>query len=599
MNYQSIDWKKAYFEIQKDQHDLVKVYRIEGYGPKTIALQHKILTSFASRAIAVRRVVTNSGGKTPGIDRVLWDTSQKRTNAILELKHFLQNPKEYKAQPVKRVFIPKPGTSEKRPLGIPTMIDRAMQSIHYQSIDPIVEECSDRNSYGFRKNRSALDALAKIRDLSFQDSGAEWVLDADIEKCFDRICHNFILQKIPSQRKDVIEQWLKAGYLQFGSHRIEETDMGTPQGGIISPMLCNLVLNGMEPHLKSFALKLQKRSPKVHVIRYADDVWIPAGTYQMATFVKDELQNFLEPRGLEIKESKTRITHLSNPIHFLGYTIRKKVFDPRFNTPNKQSQRVLLRPNAQKVRIFRKKIKNVFSPQNSLEAIIPQVNPILRGFSNYYNMDYYSVRVIQKLQYSLWMIAWRWARKRHPTRNAEWILKRYIVSTNNRSKHWAVRYPLSNGKSRLTLLHDVSLLSEKKVWPLQTSQNPYTEEGKEYFTNRAIKSALSQERGSLRQSLYKLHNWKCPHCTESLLDTEERIEIHHIKPVKNGGDWRLSNLQPLHETCHKQVTLHTTLKDASQMLRRCFADASHSKKVETVNFMMIYYLFCESLHQYI
>jgi len=259
-------------------------------------LQEKLVNSPETAALAVRKVITNSGGGTPGIDQEKWESPEARIEAIALLGEIARNPKIYQAAPVRRVEIPKPGTTEKRPLGIPTLIDRAVQALYHSAIDPVVECHSDPNSYGFRKYRSAHDAINYLRTRLDKAFSPEWILETDIEKCFDNISHQFLLRHTPIYHKSVLEQWLQAGIYHM-NHKIEIPTSGTPQGGIISPLLCNITLNGMEPLIrKRFPPKHDPRlgcNPKVHLIRYADDLVVTGINEQQLGEVKTLLEEFL------------------------------------------------------------------------------------------------------------------------------------------------------------------------------------------------------------------------------------------------------------------------------------------------------------------
>lgn len=240
-NWHDIDWKKVYNKVKTLQANLVEEYKkVENKKSrmkKVFELQRKLITSFEARALAIRKVYTNSGGKTPGIDGRIWRNPEGRFKAIQELLVIVRNPKAYKASPLKRVQIPKPG-GDKRNLGIPSIMDRAVQAVYYLAVDPIVECQSDPDSYGFRKYRSAQDAINRLRTLLDKKHSSEWILETDIEKCFDKIDHKYIIENTPICNKNILIQWLKSGVKVSG--QVIETTEGTPQGGIISPMLCNL-----------------------------------------------------------------------------------------------------------------------------------------------------------------------------------------------------------------------------------------------------------------------------------------------------------------------------------------------------------------------
>jgi RNA-directed DNA polymerase len=428
MNWHAVDWKRAYEYILSIQEQLV-VAAEEGNWKLVYNQQRRLVTSFSACAVAVRRVVTNQGGKTPGIDGVIWSSPERKFKAILELQAITRQPKAYKASPVRRVMIPKPGTSEMRPLGIPTMIDRAVQAVYHMAVDPIVELQSDPNSYGFRKYRSTHDAITTLRTLLDKPHSAKWILETDVAKCFDKIDHKFLMENTPIADKCVLEQWLRSGVMYQG--KFSDITEGTPQGGIISPMLCNVALNGMEKEIKSvFPAKYDGERgarPKIHVIRYADDIVITGHDKELLSRVKPVLIEFLQKRGLTIKEAKTRLVHIEEGFDFLGFNIRRYPTDPKRNGICKQSTVLIIRPMDKKVAILREKISSIIRVDRPLERIISDLNPILRGWSEYYRISYHSVSTFKQLHNYVWERMWNWCRKKHPRKTAEELRSMYQV----------------------------------------------------------------------------------------------------------------------------------------------------------------------------
>src|SRR5258708_20840534 len=240
MEWQSIDWNAVHKNVRRLQARIVQATK-EGKWGKVKALQHLLTHSFSGKALAVKRVTENQGKNTPGVDKVTWETPQKKATAITSLKQ-----RGYHPLPLRRIYIPK-SNGKKRPLGIPTMRDRAMQALYVLALDPISETLADPNSYGFRKGRSTADAIAQCFTLLSKKNKPQWILEGDIKACFDRIDHDWLLAHVPMDR-EILKKWLKSGYLQ-GSV-FYPTEEGTPQGGIISPVLANLALDGMERLLR-------------------------------------------------------------------------------------------------------------------------------------------------------------------------------------------------------------------------------------------------------------------------------------------------------------------------------------------------------------
>src|SRR5262245_24909210 len=275
-SWQGVPWPRAEANVHALQR---RIYRAEQQGQrrKVKSLQRLLLRSTSAKLLAVRRVTQdNQGQKTPGVDGVATLEPEERCLLVQNLQ--LGRP----AQPVRRIWIPKPGTEEKRPLGIPTMADRAVQALVKLVLEPQWEARFEPNSYGFRPGRSCHDAIEAIfNDIRYKP---KYVLDADIAKCFDRIDHQKLLEKLntsPTNRRQ-IKAWLKSGYMD--GEKLFPTDEGTPQGGVASPLLANVALHGMEKFLKQYAPYIDMRDKQGHqqgrsskirslnVIRYADDL---------------------------------------------------------------------------------------------------------------------------------------------------------------------------------------------------------------------------------------------------------------------------------------------------------------------------------------
>src|SRR6266478_3264558 len=221
----AINWQTIHRNVRRLQVRIAQATK-EGRWGKVRALQRLLTHSYSGKVLAVRRVTENDGKKTPGVDRVIWDTPEKKTGAVHELKR-----RGYQPQPLRRVYIPKSDGKTKRPLGIPTMIDRAMQALHLLALDPVMETTADRNSYGFRQQRSCADAIQQCFN-ALTDANTQWILEGDIRSCFDKISHDWLLAHVPMDRA-ILQKWLKSGYMD--KHVLHETTDGAPQGGIITP----------------------------------------------------------------------------------------------------------------------------------------------------------------------------------------------------------------------------------------------------------------------------------------------------------------------------------------------------------------------------
>jgi len=317
-DWDQIEWSTAERRVRRLQARIVKATQAKRWN-KVKALQRLLTCSFSGRALAVKRVTENKGKRTPGVDGAIWKTPGSKHNAIGSLRR-----RGYRPQPLRRVHIPK-ANGKKRPLGIPTMHDRAMQALFLQALAPVAETTADGNSYGFRPARSTADAIGQcFLALSKKDS-APWVLEGDIRGCFDHISHEWMLRHIPMDR-EVLRKWLGAGYVE--NRTLFPTIAGTPQGGVISPTLANLVLDGLERLLKeNFRVKRldgQLHNPKVNLVRYADDFIITGARKELLEDeVRPLVEQFLRERGLELSPEKTCITHIEEGFDFLGQTVRR------------------------------------------------------------------------------------------------------------------------------------------------------------------------------------------------------------------------------------------------------------------------------------
>jgi RNA-directed DNA polymerase len=264
VEWHAIDWPKAHRHVRRLQARIVKAVQAGRWG-KVKALQHLLTHSFSAKALAVKRVTENPGKRTPGVDGILWDSPEKKAAAIGQLRQH-----GYRPQPLRRLWIPKPHGQGDRPLGIPCKGDLAMQALYLQALEPIAETTGDPNSYGFRKERSTADAIEQCFIVLGKRKSPKWILEGDIQSCFDKISHAWLLAHIPMD-KTILRKWLKAGFMDHGT--LYPTEAGTPQGGIASPVLANLALDGLERELQThFPKPKSGYNAKVNLVRYCDDV---------------------------------------------------------------------------------------------------------------------------------------------------------------------------------------------------------------------------------------------------------------------------------------------------------------------------------------
>lgn len=525
INWHTINWNQAESHVRQLQARIVKATQQERWG-KVKSLQHLLTRSFAAKAVAVKRVTTNSGKNTPGVDGEIWDTPQKKAEAIQRLQHH-----GYKPQPLRRIYIDK-ANGKKRPLGIPTMLDRAMQALHLLALDPIAETLADPSSYGFRKERSTADAISHCVLVLSKYYSAEWVLEGDIKSCFDRISHEWLLANIP-MGKTILRKWLKAGYLEQGT--FFDTEDGTPQGGIISPILANMTLDGLESLLRKQFLQRGSPSPKINLIRYADDFVITGCSKEILEHeVKPLVEQFLAERGLELSREKTCITRVEEGFDFLGQTVRK------------YNGKMIVKPSKKSVKRLLDKIRRIIkdNPQLPAGILIARLNPIIRGWALYHR-HISSSETFRKVDAQIFNALWRWIKRRHPNKGKRWMKAKYFKTVN--SRNWVFFGEHSGKEHQLYLMSHVVIQRHVKI---RGVANPYDPEWEMYFEKRIAMTMLNTLYG--RNQLIRL--WKdqagiCPICQQRITK-ETGWHNHHIIPRARGGKDEYANRVLLHPECH-------------------------------------------------
>ncbi len=412
-SWSDIDWPSTYKTVERLQARIAKAVREERWG-KVRSLQRILVHSLPAKRLAVRRVTTNQGKRTPGIDGVLWNTSRQKMQAVDELKR-----RGYQPQPLRRIHIPK-RNGGKRPLSIPCMHDRAMQALHLLALEPVAEQRADPNSYGFRKARSIQDAHVRCHMVLAKGNAAVWVLDADIEACFDQISHQWLLDHIPMDRS-LLRKWLKAGY--FEGEMFHPTEQGTPQGGILSPTLANMTLDGLEAHVLSVVPRPEWKEPaaKVHVIRYADDLVATARTRELLEeHVIPAITAFLKERGLRLSEKKSQIVHIDDGFDFLGANVRK------------YNGKLLMRPMRANVKDLIQRTRTLIRRNfgTKTENLLHQLNRTLRGWAHQFR-HLVASKTFNYLDHCIFKQLWRWARRRHNNKGLRWIKTRYFSRVGN------------------------------------------------------------------------------------------------------------------------------------------------------------------------
>ena len=438
---------------------IAKAIRQTRHG-KARALQWLLTHSHAAKLLAVKRVTENKGHNTPGVDGKVWRTDRQKLEAIQQLKR-----RGYQPQPLRRTYITKKN-GKLRPLSIPIMLDRAQQALHTQALQPVAETCADKNSYGFREGRSCADAIGQCFIALAKSCAPVWVLEGDIKSCFDEISHEWLLDHIPMDRR-VLHQWLKAGFME--NQRLFPTTVGTPQGGIASPLLANLTLDGMEQAIRA---SINPRRDKVNFIRYADDFIVTAASKDvLEQKVKPVIVEFLRERGLKLSEEKTLITHIAQGFNFLGQRVRK------------YGEKLLIKPTRQSVRSVLDKARQRIKSCHGMKAavLIRKLNPILRGWANYHR-HVVSKNIYGRIDNYIRVMLWGWARREHSNKSSGWIKRRYFSADEKGS--FSIRTQDREGKPRLRKAYRLAHTVIERHIKVRGEANPYHPDYVEYFEKR-------------------------------------------------------------------------------------------------------------------
>jgi len=533
-HWHSIDWVNCYREIRRLQARIVKAEQVGKHG-KVKALQWLLTHSFSGKALAVRRVTENQGKRTSGVDGIIWSTPKSRLEAVSSLKR-----RGYRSRPLRRIYIPKADGKKLRPLGIPCMVDRAQQALYLLALEPVAETTADPNSYGFRSARSTADAIQQCFIVLAKNDSARWILEADIRSCFDEISHDWLVAHIPTD-KAMLQRWLKAGYLHNGV--FHSTQAGTPQGGIVSPALMNMTLDGLERMLLAKFCKGRKNPSKVHIVRYADDFIITGTTREvLVDEVRPLVEQFLAQRGLSLSLEKTKVTHIDDGFDFLGMNIRK------------YGGKLLIKPAKKNVHAFLRKLRDIVKSNKALrhDALIHLLNPVLRGWANYYR-HVVAKRTFGHVSHEIWRCLWRWAKRRHPRKGARWVRQKYFRTVG--SRHWVFGTEtgkiLSTGRPDLLMLYDIAGTPIRRHRKIKAAANPFDVQWESYFEERLGFAMLDSLKGRVRLIRLWLDQARsCPVC-QQMITKSSGWRLYHLERTIDGGKDTNRNLVMLHPECHR------------------------------------------------
>nr|AOC61650.1 putative reverse transcriptase and intron maturase [Gloeotilopsis planctonica] len=547
-HWNSINWKLVEKRIANLQHRITMATE-RGDNRKVRNLQRLLVRSLSGRLKAVRQVAQENHTKQmPGIDGKLWTTPQQKLQAALDLR------KKSKTQPLRRIFIPKKNEST-RPLGIPTVRDRAAQAVWNLAVLPVVEQNSDAASYGFRPYRSCWDAFAQTRVVFAKKESAKWVLEANICEMFDLIDRNWLLENTPMEKK-VLKSWIKSGF--FAGEISSHSESGIPQERVISPTLANLTLNGLEAFLEKrfpkgcrFNTQSKKsgyHTSKINVIRYADDFIVSGRSVRQLNRVRRAISEFLKPRGLKLHEGKTRITPIHKGFHFLGWKFWK--------APNGAFLGQISRAS---VKAHQMNIKRIIkqSGNQPVPTLIRKLNEQITAWTNYHRCTDGLWKVWSKMDKYVYELLWKWARKRHGKRSHTWIYQRHWLHLNGRWTFFA-KSPAenpstsSNGEVKAEKLYTLKSHSARKmlVQRLPSSVNVFDLRNRKKIAEAWFLKQKDKLEGT-RRLIWIRQKGICPVCSRELdFGLFDSVDFHHILTSFQTGTDKFAKLVLLHEHCH-------------------------------------------------
>lgn len=495
-DWNAIPWQKVEKKVKRIQVRIAKAIR-EGKYNKAKSLQWLLTHSYYGRLLAVMKVTSNKGKNTPGIDGKTWKTPEEKLEAAGTLK-----TKGYKPLPLLRKHINKKN-GKKRPLGIPTIRDRAMQALLALALKPVGETLADINSYGFREKRACADAIQQIFNSLAKSYSPIWILDADIKACFDMISHEWLLENVTTDKK-ILRAWLKAGFMENGE--LFPTHEGTPQGGIISPILANIALDGLERAIKAAV----PRRSKVNFTRYADDFVVTGCTKELLEqVVKPVIIAFLAKRGLLLSDEKTRIVHIDDGFDFLGQNVRK------------YNGKLLIKPTKAAIKSLLDKVRKVVRKMRGAkpETLIWKLNPIIRGWANFHRFVV-SKEIFSYIDMRIYWMLRRWAKRRHNKKGIKWLTEKYFSEGDikgafsikvkiqkkqekgkKKEKSRKKDKPKEKQKYKVYELVKASSTTIKRHIKIRAQANPYDPAFNEYFEKRARnKSVTALDRSEVYNS---------------------------------------------------------------------------------------------------
>lgn len=514
--------------------------------------------SFAVKILAVWKVTQNEGSKTAGVDGVAIPKNATRQEKN-KIRHRLLETINVKSkpQPIRRTHIPKPN-GKKRPLGIPTLSDRINQEIHRIAIEPIAEYHAHDNSYGFRPKRSCHDVTEMIHKCVAKSDRKRYILEGDIKSCFDHISHQHIANtlrhwKIPKYAVTTIRRMLKSKIFHKG--KIYDTETGTPQGGVISPLLANVALTSFDHYIAMKYGKTVYYGGKHQIspmIRYADDFIILCESKTQAKEIKQDITEYLSRHiGLTLSEEKTKITHIKKGFNFLGFNIRKIPKNRHGRKSDISDYKLIIRPEVDKVVNLLRECKEILNSnkQAKQENLNVMLNQKLIGWGNYYRFVN-SNKTFGKIDSLLWHKLLRWAKRRHSNKSTKWVIDKYFSKRPNRKSAY---FGKDNQVFRLSNIR----IKKSRHIKVRAGKRVYNRNDALYWKMLEEKRAKSQLIGNGKfTTLFRKQKGICGYCNTPITHTDiekQETHIHHIIPKAQGGSNSYSNLRLMHAECHRET----------------------------------------------
>jgi len=525
--WHQINWAACHRRVRSLQRRIVQAMQA-GAWRKVKRLSYLLVHSFAARALAVKRVIENKGKKTPGVDGVLWDSPEKKAEAVARIGRW----RRYQPQPLKRIYLPKKN-GKQRPLSIPVMEDRARQAVYLQTLEPIAETLADHNSYGFRPKRRCADAIDQCFKVLSQKDSATWILEGDIQGFFDHIAFPWIEAHIPMNKR-ILAKWLRCGFIDRGT--LYPTTAGVPQGGVISPVISNRVLDGLEQVVCNSSHF--RRRHHIHYVRWADDFIVTANSREVLTdVVLPRINAFLAERGVRLSAEKTALTPISQGFDFLGQTVRKH------ERPNGKPAKLQITPSTASFQALKDKVRTLCKQAAGAtsEKLIETLNPVLRGWANYHRHVICGQSFAQ-LDSFVWRRLYGWAKRRHPHKTGRWITERYFP--HHKGETWRFTDP-TTGKQ---VIHVQEAVKPQRYVKVKGEANPFDPAWEAYFQDRDRTLALGAS-SAFRAKILRQQHGACPGCRQ-VIQVEEEVELHHRDGHHQNN--HLGNLVLLHPTCHRQ-----------------------------------------------